>query len=94
MLELPLWLNGMGGILGVLGHRFDPWLAHWVKDLVLPQLWLRSRLCLGSDPWPGSSMCLWAAKNEKKKRKKRNMYWFLPLVPGTEFLKPLAFPEW
>ena len=26
----------MGGALGALGHRFDPGLAQWVKDLVLP----------------------------------------------------------
>ena len=36
--------------------------AQWVKDLVLPQLWL------GSDPCPGNPMCCKVAKNEKKKK--------------------------
>ena len=49
--------------------------TEWVKDPMLPQLWLRSKLRLGSDPWPGSSMCLGAAQNgeerkEKEKKKK------------------------
>ena len=43
-----------------------PGLAPWVKDLALPQLWLESRLQLGSDPWPRNSMCQGAAKNENK----------------------------
>ena len=37
--------------------------AQWVKDLALFQLSLRSRLWLGSDPWPGNSICHGAAKN-------------------------------
>ena len=41
----------------------------WVKDLVLPQLRLRSLLQLGSDPWPGNSICHRAAKTEKEKKK-------------------------
>ena len=40
-------------------------LAQWVKDLALLQLWLRLPLRLGSDPWPGSSICCGVAKNEK-----------------------------
>lgn len=24
LLEFPLWCNGIFGVLGVLGHRFDP----------------------------------------------------------------------
>ena len=47
-----------------------PSLAQWVKDLVLPQLWLRSQLQLGSDPWPGSSISCGAAKNENKQTNK------------------------
>ena len=39
-------------------------LAQWVKDLVLPQLWLRS------DHWPVSSKCYGAAKKKKKKKLK------------------------
>ena len=39
MKELPLLCNRMGGVLVVLGCRFDPWLAQWVKDLALPQMY-------------------------------------------------------
>ena len=38
-----------------------------VKDLALPQLWPRSQLCLGSDPWPGNYMLRGSQKKEKKK---------------------------
>ena len=46
-----------------------PGLAQWVKDplLLQLQLQLRSRLRLGSDPWPGNSICHGAAKKKKKK---------------------------
>ena len=32
VLELLLWRKGIGGVLGMLGPRFDPFLAQWVKD--------------------------------------------------------------
>ena len=41
-----------------------PSLAQWVKDPASPQLWLRSRLRLGSDPWPRNSICLGAGKKK------------------------------
>ena len=31
-----------------------PAVAQWVKDLALPQLWPRSKLQLGLNPWPGN----------------------------------------
>ena len=34
----------------------------WVKDPVLPQLWLRPQLHLGCDPWLGNSICCGAGK--------------------------------
>ena len=48
----------------------SPGLAQWAKDLALPELrlQLRSQLQLGSDPWPGNSICHGAAKKEKKKK--------------------------
>lgn len=46
------------------GDRFDPRPSK--VDLALPQLLLSSRLQLGSDPWPGSSIRRGAAKDEKK----------------------------
>ena len=42
--------------------------AQWVKDAVLPQQWLRSKLWLGSNPWLGNAICHGAAKKEKKKK--------------------------
>ena len=42
-------------------------LAQWVKDPALPKLRLKLWLWLGSDPWPGNSMCGGVAKNEKKR---------------------------
>ena len=45
--ELPLWHNTIDGVLGALGHGFDPSLSRWVKDLALLQ-----RLQFGSDPLP------------------------------------------
>ena len=63
--EFLLWHNRNGGSLGVLGDRFHPKPAQWVKDPVSPQLWLRSQLRLGSDPWPGNSVCCEGAKKER-----------------------------
>ena len=40
--------------------------AEWVKDLVLSQLWLRSRLWLRSDPWPGNSNAMGRPKKKKR----------------------------
>ena len=61
-LELPLWHNGMGSVLGALIPR--P--AQWVKDLALPQLWLSLQLWLRFDPWPRSSMSLGVAQTNKQ----------------------------
>ena len=38
-----------------------------VKDLALPQLWCRSQLHLGTDPWPGNTICHGAAQKEREK---------------------------
>ena len=37
-----------------------------LKDLVLPKLWCRLQLQLGSYPWPGNSICRRVAKKERK----------------------------
>ena len=39
------------------------------KDPALPQLQRRLQRRLRSDPWPGNSICLGAAKKRKEKRK-------------------------
>ena len=46
--EFPLWCSKFNSISGALGCRFDPLMAQWVKDPVLPQLLYRSQLWLGS----------------------------------------------
>ena len=66
ILEFPLWLNGVNSVLEALEADSIPGPAQWVKDPALPQLWLRLQLWLRSDPWPGNSICLRAAKSEKK----------------------------
>lgn len=48
--ELSLWCNRIGGVLGVLGREFDPQWAEWVKVPVLLQLWLSLHLQLRSNP--------------------------------------------
>lgn len=59
----------MHKISGVSGRRFNPQPSTWVKDPALPQLWCRSTLRLGSDPWPRHSTCCGAAEKEEKKEK-------------------------
>lgn len=65
--EFPLWRSGIDGVSGVLGHRFHPRPAPWVKDPALLQPQVRSRVRLGSHPWPANLICLGAAKREKEK---------------------------
>ena len=54
----------------------SPWLAEWAKDPVLSQPWLGLRLWLGSDPWPGNSICLGVAK-KKRKESERELYFII-----------------
>ena len=64
--------SGTMGLVASLEPWDAGWIpggAQWVKDLALPQLQHRSQLQLRSDPWSGNSMCLGAAKKEKKKQK-------------------------
>ena len=45
-----------------------PGLTQWVKDSALPQLWHRSQLRLGCDPWPRElPYAMGAAAKEKRK---------------------------
>ena len=78
--QFPLWRNGIDGILGALGHRFDPWPAWWIKNLVLPQLWLKSQLWLRSDPWPRNSTCPGGPKKKKKIHKREFKHRLRPVV--------------
>ena len=56
---------------------WEPWdagsipsLVQWIKDLALPQSWLRSELWLRSDPWPRNSICHGVTKKGRKEKKK------------------------
>ena len=66
--EFPLWRSGIDGVSGVLGRRFHPRPAQWVKDPALLQPQVRSRVQLGSHPWPANLICLGAAKREKERK--------------------------
>lgn len=59
-----------------------PYLAQWVKDLTLLQLWHRWLLRLSSDAWPSNSICQGAAKKEKGGKKGRENLSPLPLSHG------------
>ena len=52
--------------LGRAGMQVSPPPSQWVKDLVLLQLQLRLPLWLGSDSWPGNSICCGVAKKAGK----------------------------
>ena len=45
-------------------------LAQWVKDLVLVQLWHRSQLWLGFNPWPANFHMLQVRLEKKNKGSK------------------------
>ena len=49
----------------------SPGPAQWVKDPVLPQLWLTFQLQLRSDPWPRELHMPWGGQKWKKKKKGR-----------------------
>ena len=66
-LGFPQLCNGIVGVLGTQGCRFDPQPVNWVKDLALSKVWLGSQLKVRSDPWPRNSVCCGAIKKEKKK---------------------------
>ena len=80
--KFPLWPGGAGSISGVWSTGLIPGPAQWVKGLALPQLWLRLRLWLGSDPWPGNPYAL-----GRPKKKERD------LAEGSEALKQTRFPS-
>ena len=63
------WVNIQHCLWG--GSGSTPGLVQWVKDLVLLQLWRRSQLGLGFDPWPGNFHMLQVWPGKKKKKKKR-----------------------
>ena len=46
------WFNDLACLCGGVG--LIPSSAQWVKDAALTELWCRSQLRLGFDPWPGN----------------------------------------
>ena len=61
-----LCINDLACFFGIAG--LTPGLAQSVNDTALPQLWCRSQMQLGLDPWPKNFHILqeWL-KNGKKK---------------------------
>ena len=63
--EFPLWHNGIGGISGALGCRFNSQASTVGKGSSFATAVVHVQLGFRSDPWPGSSMCCRTAKKEK-----------------------------
>ena len=72
--KILLWCVGLAAFLEHWDAGSIPGPAQWVKALVLLQLWRSLHLWLGSDPWPGNSICHGAAKKKKKKPKTHRGY--------------------
>ena len=69
--EFSLWLSWLRiehCLCG--GMSLIPSWAQWVKDPVLLQLWCRSQMWLGLDPWPRNFHMPWAWPKRKTKTKK------------------------
>ena len=66
-MELLLWHTGSVALWERWEMGLIPSPAQWVKDPALPQLRLRLRLQLGSDPWPRSSKCHRSPPPQKKR---------------------------
>ena len=45
--------------------------VQWVKDMALPQLWCRSQLRHGFDPWPRNFHIMGVSKTNKQTNKKQ-----------------------
>ena len=61
----------------------------WIKDPALPKLWHRLQLWIGSDPWPGKSLCHKAGGGEYSWYK--NQHFFLFWLPWG--IKSFGVPE-
>ena len=86
-----MWHNGISSISGTL-TGLNPSLEQWVKDLALPQLWLRLQLWLGSDPCPRIFMCYGAAKKKEKllTQEPNNLECFQRELPLKALMVPLS----
>ena len=67
--ELLLWRKRIGGILGALGHRFDPQPGKWVKDPVCHSCGLGHNCSLDLSPGLGTPYAAGQPRKEKKKGK-------------------------
>ena len=64
---MQLCSNGIGGILGALGCRFDPWpsLHCGLRIWHCHSCGIGHKHGSGSDPWPRKSMCCGPAKKKR-----------------------------
>ena len=67
------WVNDPACLCGIAGSIPGP--AQWVKDPTLLQLWYRSQLPLGFDPWPRNFHMLQVQLQKKKSLKLLQSYW-------------------
>ena len=66
--EYPLWCSGLRTQHCLCGGTGSiPGLVHWVKDLMLLQLWHRSQLQLRFDPGSSNFHVLQGAAKKKEK---------------------------
>lgn len=47
-------------------------MVQWVKDQALLQLWQRSQLWVGFDPWPRNGHMPWRQLHKEKQNKNKN----------------------
>ena len=70
MVQWDQWPSGSTGLIP----------AQWVKDLVLLQLWHRSQLQLGSDPWPVKLHTPQGGQNKTNRPKKKHPPYHMPNI--------------
>ena len=93
--EFLLWCNEIGDVLGMLGCRFDPCPAQWVKDLALLQLQFMLQVWLGSDPWRGNPMGCGCPPQKKEKTKSITVIRVLQFLEYRSFMSFIRFiPMW
>ena len=61
-----------------------PGLEQWVKDLALPQLWPRSQMRFGFNPWTRIVHVLWVQLKKAGKKKKKQIQQVVPVQNKQE----------
>ena len=86
--EFPLWHKGISGVSAVPGCMFDPPPGTVVKESgPMPQLQRRSKLQLGSDPWPRNSIFHEMAKKKKKEKEEKKNKVYIKIIDQEKSLR-------